>query len=115
MVAGIAGALSASVVQFIAPDSFNFFLSVYLLVGLVVGGLGRPLGCLAGCAFLIFVPNFVEGFSPALAGASYGLVMILLILLAPKGAGGIVETLFSYLSKRDRTVQSESVCEPHRS
>lgn len=44
MVAGIAGALSASVVQFIAPDSFDFFLSVYLLVGLLVGGLGWSLG-----------------------------------------------------------------------
>jgi branched-chain amino acid transport system permease protein len=65
MVAGIAGALSASVVQFIASDFFNFFLSVYLLVGLVVGGLGWPLGCLVGGALLIF-PNFVEGFSPRL-------------------------------------------------
>ena len=37
---GIAGALGAIAVQFVAPDSFTFLLSVSLLVGLVVGGVG---------------------------------------------------------------------------
>lgn len=103
---GVAGGLSASVVQFVAPDTFNFFLSVYILVGLMVGGLNWPLGCLIGGAFLVFVPNFAEGISPALAGATYGLVMILLILLAPKGVGGIIESVFAYFSKRQRVAQS---------
>ena len=35
-----AGALSAVVIQFVAPDSFSMFLSIYLLVGVVVGGTG---------------------------------------------------------------------------
>src|ERR1700736_3127656 len=35
---GIAGALGAIAVQFVAPDSFTFLLSVSLLVGLVIGG-----------------------------------------------------------------------------
>src|SRR6266702_3526636 len=37
---GIAGALGAIAVQFVAPDSFTFFLSIALFVGLIVGGVG---------------------------------------------------------------------------
>src|SRR6267143_5415312 len=36
---GVAGALSASVIAYVAPDSFNVFLSVTLLIGSVIGGL----------------------------------------------------------------------------
>jgi branched-chain amino acid transport system permease protein len=39
MYTGIAGALGAIAVQFVAPDSFNIFLSIMLLVGIVIGGL----------------------------------------------------------------------------
>src|SRR5215469_4000164 len=35
---GIAGSLGAIVVQFVAPDSFGIFVSIYFFVGLVVGG-----------------------------------------------------------------------------
>ncbi|NBO05377.1 MAG: branched-chain amino acid ABC transporter permease [Betaproteobacteria bacterium] len=36
---GVAGALGAITVAFVAPDSFNVFLSISFLVGVVVGGL----------------------------------------------------------------------------
>ena len=45
---GVAGALGAIVVQFVAPDSFTFPLSIALLVGLVVGGVGWLPGALFG-------------------------------------------------------------------
>jgi branched-chain amino acid transport system permease protein len=38
---GVAGALSALVIAFVAPDAFNIFLSITLLVGIVIGGLAR--------------------------------------------------------------------------
>jgi branched-chain amino acid transport system permease protein len=41
---GIAGALSASAIAFVAPDSFNIFLSIKFLIGLVVGGVGSLVG-----------------------------------------------------------------------
>ena len=40
---GIAGALSAIMVAFVAPDSFDVFLSITLLTGIVIGGLGTDL------------------------------------------------------------------------
>src|SRR5439155_12089879 len=39
MYTGVGGALGAIAVQFVAPDSFNVFLSIAFLVGIVVGGL----------------------------------------------------------------------------
>lgn len=90
MITGIAGALGAMVVKFVAPDSFTFFLSVALLVGLVVGGVGWLPGCLIGAAAIIFLPNLAEEISKGLSGAFYGLFLILVIYLAPEGAGGLI-------------------------
>jgi len=97
---GIAGALGAIVVQFVAPDSFTFFLSVALFVGLVVGGVGWLPGALVGGAFVVFIPNVAEHFNKALAGAVYGVILILLIYLMPTGAGGLVRKVADFIGRR---------------
>jgi branched-chain amino acid transport system permease protein len=97
---GIAGALGAIVVQFVAPDSFTFALSVALFVGLVVGGVGWLPGALVGGAFVVFVPNLAEHFNKSLAGAAYGVILILLIYLMPTGAGGLVRRTADFVGRR---------------
>jgi branched-chain amino acid transport system permease protein len=97
---GIAGALGAIVIQFVAPDSFTFVLSVALLVGLVVGGVGWLPGALVGGAFIVFVPNIAEEISKGLSGAMYGLMLILLIYVMPTGAGGLIRTVTGRLKRR---------------
>ena len=87
---GIAGALGAIVISFVAPDSFTFALSIAFFVGLVVGGVGWLPGALIGGAFLVYVPNIAEGIQQGLSGAIYGVILILLIYVAPSGAGGLV-------------------------
>ena len=89
-VTGIGGALGAIAVQFVAPDSFSFLLSVSFLVGLVVGGVGSIAGCLVGGLFVLFVPNISESISTGLAGAIYGVILLLVIFLMPAGAAGFV-------------------------
>ena len=93
LITGIAGALGAMVVKFVAPDSFTFTLSVALLVGLVVGGVGWLPGALIGAAAIIFLPNFAEEISKGLSGAFYGLFLILVIYLAPQGVGGLIRAV----------------------
>jgi len=95
---GIAGALGAIVVQFVAPDSFTFFLSVTLLVGLVVGGVGWIPGAFLGGAFVLFVPNLAESVSKGLSGAVYGVMIIGLIYAMPEGMGGLVKAAFRWLA-----------------
>jgi branched-chain amino acid transport system permease protein len=87
---GVAGALGAIAIQFVAPDSFTFLLSVSLLVGLVVGGVGSIPGSLFGGLFVLFVPNLAERVSTGLAGAIYGVILLLVIFVMPSGAAGFV-------------------------
>jgi branched-chain amino acid transport system permease protein len=90
---GVAGALGAVAVQFVAPDSFTIVLSIALFVGLVVGGVGSIPGTLVGGLFVLFVPNVAEQISKGLAGAVYGIILILVIYLMPTGAAGLVRLL----------------------
>lgn len=96
---GVAGALGAIVVQFVAPDSFTIYLSVALLVGLVVGGVGWLPGAFFGGAFILFVPNLAEHLSKGLSGAAYGLMLIVLMLVMPGGFAGAMRLAASVLKK----------------
>jgi branched-chain amino acid transport system permease protein len=90
---GVAGALGAIAVQFVAPDSFPIVLSIALFVGLVVGGVASIPGTLVGGLFVLFVPNVAEQVSKGLAGAVYGIILIIVIYLMPTGAAGLVRLL----------------------
>lgn len=90
MVTGMAGGLSALVTQYVAPDSFTLFVSINLLVGLVVGGVGWIPGALAGAAFIYFLPTFAEEISQGMQGVVYGLVLIAVMYFAPKGLGAFI-------------------------
>lgn len=97
---GVAGALGAIVVQYISPDSFTFTLSVALVVGLVVGGVGWLPGALFGGAFIMFVPNIAEELSKGLSGAVYGVIMILMMYAIPTGLGGLIKAALTALARR---------------
>ena len=90
---GIAGALGAIVISFVAPDSFTFAVSIAFFVGLVVGGVGWLPGALIGGAFLVYIPNIAESIQQGLSGAIYGVILILLIYVMPSGAGGLFARL----------------------
>ncbi len=96
---GIAGALGAIVVQFVAPDSFNFFLSISFLVGLVIGGVGSIAGCLVGGLFVLYVPNVAESVSTGLAGVIYGVILLIVIFVMPTGTAGFARVVLARLSR----------------
>ena len=90
MFTGVAGALSTIAVQFVAPDSFSFPLSITLFVGLVVGGVDSIIGAIFGGAFIEFVPNIANDISKAAPGAIYGLILIGFMFLMPRGVAGLL-------------------------
>lgn len=90
MFTGVAGALSALVTQYVAPDSFTFFLSVNLLVGMVVGGVGFIPGAIIGAIFVHFMPSFADEIHQGLQGVIYGAVLIGIIYFVPKGFGALL-------------------------
>jgi branched-chain amino acid transport system permease protein len=96
---GVAGALGAIAVQFVAPDSFTFNLAIALFVGLVIGGVGSIPGTLFGGLFVLFVPNIAEEVSKGLAQAVYGVILIAVIYVMPSGAAGFVRLIVGRIAR----------------
>lgn len=94
MYTGLAGSLGAIAVQFVAPDSFNVTVSIFLFVGLIVGGVSSIGGTLIGAAFIEFVPNLADQVSKAAPGAVYGVILIAIMFLMPAGAGGFLHAMW---------------------
>jgi branched-chain amino acid transport system permease protein len=98
---GIAGALSASAIAFVAPDSFGIFLSIKFLIGLVVGGIGSLAGSVVGGIFYVLVDNSAQALSTFIkndlglqfdlsAYTVFGVLLILLMYTMPMGiVGGV--------------------------
>ena len=102
MFTGVAGALSAILVAFVAPDSFTVFLSITLLVGMVIGGVTSLPGALYGALFIQFVPNIADQISKAAPWAIYGTLLILFMFTMPTGIAGALRLL----GERFRTTRS---------
>jgi branched-chain amino acid transport system permease protein len=100
MYAGIGGALGIVLTQFVAPDTFGFFLSLTLMVGLVVGGVTSLLGAILGAAFIQFIPNLAESVSKAAPWAVYGIVLLVIISIMPNGLGGLLRRARGRLARR---------------
>ena len=90
--AGAAGALFAIATTFVNPDTFPVTLSIFLLVGVVVAGLGSLTGLIAGAIFIQFLPLWAQSVSksPGAPAVVYGVILILVILALPGGAAGLV-------------------------
>jgi branched-chain amino acid transport system permease protein len=102
MYTGIAGALGAIVIQFVAPDSFTIFLSLSFVVGVVVGGLSSIQGAIYGAVFIQFVPNIADQISKAAPWAIYGVFLILAMYVMPSGVAGLVRIAIGRLRQRHR-------------
>ena len=99
MYTGIAGALGAIAVQFVAPDSFTFLLSITLLVGLVVGGLASIAGPVFGAIFIQFIPNLADQISKAAPSAIYGVFLIGFMFLMPLGINGAIRMAWAWIRR----------------
>jgi branched-chain amino acid transport system permease protein len=102
MFTGVAGALGAIAVAFVAPDSFTIFLSISLLVGMVVGGLASITGAIWGALFIQFVPNVADQISKAAPWAIYGALMILFMYVMPTGIAGALRLASQRWQRRAR-------------
>jgi branched-chain amino acid transport system permease protein len=100
MYTGIAGALGAIVIQFVAPDSFSFFLSISLVVGVVIGGLASISGAIYGGIFIQFIPNIADQISKAAPWAIYGIFLIVFMYVMPTGVAGFLRILAGRLRRR---------------
>jgi branched-chain amino acid transport system permease protein len=113
--AGVAGALYAMASAYVNPDTFPIILSIYLVVGLAVGGLGSLVGLIAGAALIYFLQNHADAVArwinhlpvvdlnpqqPGISSLIFGAVLIVVMLLLPTGVGGLFRKLLGPLTTR---------------
>ena len=117
---GLAGALFAHKIAYLAPDIFTILLSIQLLLLVIVGGLGSLHGAIFGAIFVALLPPVIailrdsipasladataatgvalfglvgEGIGnflrkPGVEAGIFGLILVLVILLEPRGMYG---------------------------
>jgi branched-chain amino acid transport system permease protein len=96
---GIAGALGAIAVAYVAPDAYTFNFAIALFLGMVIGGVGWLPGSLAGAAFIVLIPNVAEGISKGLSYAVFGVFIFAVIFLLPNGARQLAYLLYAQVKK----------------
>ena len=87
MFGGFAGALFASRVGFISPESFTFQESALVLAIVVLGGMGSQLGTALAAIALILLPEMFRDFG-SYRMLVFGLAMVLIMALRPRGLIG---------------------------
>jgi branched-chain amino acid transport system permease protein len=101
--AGLGGGLLAVLAQSVSPSAFSLTLSLYLLLAVVIGGLGSLAGAAWGAILLVLLPDWLAGassalhLSPALSQrltgnlplAVFGLTLIVVMIGAPSGLQGL--------------------------
>jgi len=90
--AGVAGALFASLVQFIEPAPFTVGASIMMYLMVVVGGPGYLLGPVLGSAVGVLVPEWLR-FAQGWYLFVFGTGVILLMLWLPEGLLSIPDRL----------------------
>ncbi len=104
-IAGLAGFLYAHFLRFVNPTPFSLEASIKYLVMAVAGGVGSIPGVLLGAAFFTGLEDWLKDLLPLFLGRQgnyetigYGLILALILILAPKGLWPLVER---YLPSRD--------------
>ncbi|MEO8296418.1 MAG: branched-chain amino acid ABC transporter permease [Burkholderiales bacterium] len=98
--AGVAGAMSAIVVQYVSPDSFTMGVSIAFFVGMVLGGIRWLPGAFFGGIFIVFIPQLSEAFQKGSEGVVYAVLLILLVFLMPAGLAGLIAAGRKRMSRR---------------
>ncbi|HEY0536305.1 MAG TPA: branched-chain amino acid ABC transporter permease [Actinoplanes sp.] len=97
--AGLAGALFAVLAQSVSPGAFPLTLSLFLVMAIVIGGLGRLTGALIGAFLLVALPAVAQSIGENagsqrlegnLALTFFGVVLVAVMLAAPGGLAALI-------------------------
>lgn len=105
--AGIAGAFFTHQNAFINSDAFTLTLTLTLLVAAVIGGLGRSYGPLIGTAIALAIAELIASLVD-LSLLVYGSILLMVLLLFPEGAIGLVSRLRHAMGRQKRLDRTPS-------
>jgi len=105
--AGIAGALIASATAYVSPDTYALNLSITLLIGAVLGGLGSMWGAIIGGIVVEFLPLWAQTINTAASSLIYGISLILVMIAMPGGIAGAVRRVALIITRPQSEGQLE--------
>jgi branched-chain amino acid transport system permease protein len=113
--AGIAGALYGIASGYLTPDAYGFQISILMLVGAVIGGLGMLEGAILGGLFSQFLSpiaqqalgNVNKQVANAAPTVTQGILLLIVMLVARQGVAGLIRTRYAQLMVRLRAVREE--------
>ena len=107
--AALSGAVFAQILTLAAPSAFGLGLSLSLLVGVVLGGRLSLIGAVIGALLIVWLPEWVDAGSAELGmprqvadnapNLLYGLLVVAVVLVAPRGIMGGVSGLMSKMRR----------------
>jgi len=106
--AGLAGAVFAPLMMFVAPDSFPFSQSILFLLAVIVGGAGWVLGPVIGAIVTVVSPELLSGLAEYRL-LFFGVLLLTVLWLAP---GGVIGALAHRLRRIDATVADAADFDP---
>ena len=108
--AALAGGVLAQILTFVGSGAFGLGLSLSLLVGVVLGGRLSLVGAAIGAVLLVWLPELVDSLSADRGWPDqvtnnapnllYGLLVVVVVLLAPGGVTGGIAQLSRRLRSR---------------
>ena len=87
--AGFGGTLFAHQQNYISPDNFQFFSSVFFLLAVLFGGAGTILGPVIGAGVLMLLPEMLHDFDKYRL-IVYACLILLTLYFLPNGVMGLV-------------------------
>lgn len=102
---GLAGAGYAHYNLVLSSSSFNFMATLWLVMYVLIGGIGHFAGPIIGTFILILIPEFfrdLKMYSPFISAAILGIV----VYLMPEGLVGLPKMVRSWLTERRKDKRS---------
>ena len=84
MFGGVAGCFFAAKMTAISPETFTFSQSVLILLGVVLGGMGKIPGVIIGAFALVLFPEVFRGLG-SMRMLIFAIVMLIIMLYRPEG------------------------------
>jgi branched-chain amino acid transport system permease protein len=90
-IAGLAGALFTQTNAYVTLTVFDFDVSAKVMVMLILGGTGRLYGAFVGTVIYLVLEDHLSKLSPTFWQFGIGLLLVIVVLVAPRGVLGLLE------------------------
>jgi branched-chain amino acid transport system permease protein len=112
-ITGLMGALYIHYLKVATPRTLEIEIFAAAIMMVVIGGLGNFSGSILGAFFVTFLDEFLRTAGP-IRPIIFGTIIIVGIILFPRGLGGMVESLFQFIDEHFRLPAQKKMTDIHK-